>query len=252
MKLNGTAKGLLVASVALGIGASVFFVPSATSNPFSGPFGTSSATPSEIVAAVEASGTIARANEDLYANTFVAGSVDEDGDPAQYGFVCNQLPCRWRMGAGTQHEIAAVSGNGIEFNVSYVSIPTLYVTQPANTSNQTVRWFADTAQFFGLLPTTDTTGCVAGKEGGLRAVSTDNTLRYCDGTALQRVTIDSPITLPTCSSALEGAVRADSASGGTSGARTRVCICTSDGGGSPAYAWQNSATASVGTTTTCP
>lgn len=35
------------------------------------------------------------------------------------------------------------------------------------------------------------------------------------------------------------------------GARTRACLCTSDGGGTPTYAWQNLATGTVGTSTTC-
>ncbi len=46
--------------------------------------------------------------------------------------------------------------------------------------------------------------------------------------------------------------------GGTSGTRTKLCWCTSDGSGTPAYAWKNITTiaandaASIGTATTCP
>lgn len=35
------------------------------------------------------------------------------------------------------------------------------------------------------------------------------------------------------------------------GARTRACLCTSDGGAPAAYAWQNMVTGTVGTSTTC-
>jgi len=57
--------------------------------------------------------------------------------------------------------------------------------------------------------------------------------------------------LDTCSSSLEGVLKRDYAAGGTTGLRTRLCICTSDGGGTPAYAWRNLATGTVGTSTTC-
>ena len=46
--------------------------------------------------------------------------------------------------------------------------------------------------------------------------------------------------------------------GGTTGARTKLCFCTSDGAGTPAYAWVNvtqysaSEVARVGDATTCP
>jgi hypothetical protein len=62
--------------------------------------------------------------------------------------------------------------------------------------------------------------------------------------------------LGTCGSGLEGWIYRNA--GGTSGARTKLCLCTSDGAGTPAYAWKNITTvfaseaASIGTTTTCP
>jgi hypothetical protein len=59
-------------------------------------------------------------------------------------------------------------------------------------------------------------------------------------------------TLRTCASALEGLIARDSAAGGTTGNRTRVCVCTSDGAGTPAYAWVNLGSGTVGNTTTCP
>lgn len=57
--------------------------------------------------------------------------------------------------------------------------------------------------------------------------------------------------LPTCNSAAEGVERRDSAAGGTTGHRTRKCICTSDGAGTPAYAWQNVVSGTVGTSSAC-
>lgn len=58
-------------------------------------------------------------------------------------------------------------------------------------------------------------------------------------------------TLDTCSAGTEGIVRRDATAGGTSGARTRICMCASDGAGSPAYAWVSLGSGTVGTATTC-
>lgn len=59
--------------------------------------------------------------------------------------------------------------------------------------------------------------------------------------------------LGTCNAGLEWATRADAASGVSTGARSRLCLCTSDGAGSPAYEWRNIGCPNTsGTTTTCP
>lgn len=55
----------------------------------------------------------------------------------------------------------------------------------------------------------------------------------------------------TCNAGAEGVTRRDSAGGGTTGHRTKLCLCTSDGAGTPAYAWTNLASGTVGTTTAC-
>jgi hypothetical protein len=56
-----------------------------------------------------------------------------------------------------------------------------------------------------------------------------------------------------CVSTREGATVWDILSGGTTGAMTRVCRCTSDGAGTPAYTWVNTGCPNtVGTATTCP
>lgn len=57
--------------------------------------------------------------------------------------------------------------------------------------------------------------------------------------------------LANCSSALEGEVIIGGSTGGTSGARTRLCLCTSDGAGTPAYAWVNVVSGTVGNASTC-
>lgn len=58
-----------------------------------------------------------------------------------------------------------------------------------------------------------------------------------------------PKTLPTCAAAIEWAIVADVASGVSTAARSRLCVCTSDG--AAAYAWQNVVTGTVDTATTC-
>jgi hypothetical protein len=55
-------------------------------------------------------------------------------------------------------------------------------------------------------------------------------------------------TLGTCNAGLEGKVTLISAAGAV---RTHMCLCTSDGAGTPAFAWQNMATGTVATASTC-
>lgn len=57
--------------------------------------------------------------------------------------------------------------------------------------------------------------------------------------------------LDTCNSGAEGEMEQDTTAGGTSGHRTRICVCTSNGAGTPTYAWQNVVSGTVGNTTTC-
>jgi hypothetical protein len=58
--------------------------------------------------------------------------------------------------------------------------------------------------------------------------------------------------LVTCASGTEGAIYLLSGTGRTgTGARSRLCFCTSDGAASPAYAWQNLISGTVGTASTC-
>jgi hypothetical protein len=57
--------------------------------------------------------------------------------------------------------------------------------------------------------------------------------------------------LGTCNSSSERSVVVPGDSGGTTGHRTRICICASDGAATPTYYWVNTSGA-VGTSTTCP
>ena len=63
--------------------------------------------------------------------------------------------------------------------------------------------------------------------------------------------------LSTCGTSIaEGTVSAQG--GGTGGTRTKLCLCTSNGAGTPSYAWENvtgvfaTQAASIGTATACP
>lgn len=59
-------------------------------------------------------------------------------------------------------------------------------------------------------------------------------------------------TLAACSAALVGTLKPQGFAA-ASGTRTRLCFCTTDNAASPAYRWQNVASASIGTTDTeCP
>jgi hypothetical protein len=57
--------------------------------------------------------------------------------------------------------------------------------------------------------------------------------------------------LGTCNSTKERAVVIPNDSGGTTGHRTRMCLCASDGAATPAYYWVNNL-GTAGTSTTCP
>lgn len=172
---------LLVVAALAGAVAVVVAVPTTSSAQWREP---ASTTPAEVLAIVEDAGTLARANRDLYANAFIASNLTADGGVGTYSFMSNTDSCA-KLGAGSQSTICA-SSNTLSF-AGTTSQQTAYIVQPACGVNQTCRWFADTGYFFGLFPTTDTTGCAAGNAGGLRYVSTDNTFRGCNGTSLLKL-----------------------------------------------------------------
>jgi hypothetical protein len=68
------------------------------------------------------------------------------------------------------------------------------------------------------------------------ALTVDDTLRLV------------PQALLTCAAGIEGALATVAGAGD---ARTKLCMCTSDGTGTPAFAWQNVVTGALGDTTTC-
>lgn len=210
----------------------------------------STLTEAEVLDIVSDSGELLRANEDAYAASFNATGFSADGGTGGYVWGCGGPNCKYKLAEGSQMEMTATA-NQLTFNVGMVNLPTTTIQAGSCPSGASCYMFADNGQWFYLFPSADVSGCAANREGGLRAYSTDKTLRYCDGTAARRVTVDSLVTLPTCGASTEGMARVDGASGGTSGARTRLCLCTSDGAGTPAYAWQNVESGTVGTTTTC-
>jgi hypothetical protein len=102
---------------------------------------------------------------------------------------------------------------------------------------------------------------IANKIGNVNALSTDGAAimnLYSDNLTTLKVKIhasggiqQTAATLATCAAANEGRFDTDAAGGGTSGHRTKVCLCTSNGAGTPVYAWVNLGSGTVGTTTTC-
>lgn len=156
-----------------------------------------------------------------------------------------------RAPSGTKAFAVAINGAEIDFGAG---------ANDGATSDGTLVTFA------GPLSTTALTTTGAASIGGaLEVVSTLTVGDNADLLTDIRNTANGPVvinddeglrwakkTLATCDGSLEWTVAADVASGASTGARSRLCVCTSDGAGSPAYAWQNIATANVGNTTTCP
>lgn len=70
--------------------------------------------------------------------------------------------------------------------------------------------------------------------------------------AAARIRMDRAALLACGVDVTEGTTMIDGTSGGTTTHRTRECLCTSDGGPTPVYAWQNKLSGSIGTATTCP
>ncbi len=115
-------------------------------------------------------------------------------------------------------------------------------------------YFSDNGSSFGFtgyngitIPTSTDVYFDGGGSVALRGGTGSNgSLTLLAGSWKQSVTA-----LPTCASGTEGFITRDTLKGGTTGHRTAMCLCTSDGAGSPAYAWTNMTTGTVGTTTTC-
>lgn len=89
------------------------------------------------------------------------------------------------------------------------------------------------------------TALTAVEVGGVEALSC--TTASCTFGDTLRLGLNS--SLDTCTAGIEGEVSRDVLSGVATGKRTKICVCTSDG--SSVYKWQNLATGTLGTTTTC-
>lgn len=60
-----------------------------------------------------------------------------------------------------------------------------------------------------------------------------------------------PGPLPLCGPETEWVVKADVTTGASTGRRTKLCLCTSNGAAMATYAWQNLTTGTVGSATAC-
>lgn len=120
---------------------------------------------------------------DVYGNSFIALNQAPDGGPGKYSFISNTDSCI-KIGSGTNAEICAV-GNTTTVVAGALNLATTFIQQPACPQNVTCRWFADVGSWFGVLPSSNVTGCASGTEGGLKANSTDHHPYYCDGTTAQ-------------------------------------------------------------------
>ncbi|HZI08671.1 MAG TPA: hypothetical protein VEZ71_31935 [Archangium sp.] len=138
----------------------------------------------DVLSTVADAGTLLQADEDAYANTFVAKNMAPDGGTAKYSFISTTDSCM-KLGAGSQAEFCAV-GNTISFNTGEVQIPTLRITQPACPSSGSCRWFSDNWAP-GAVPRSSLPACGTNQAGGIVALSTDGNRHYlCDGSAAQR------------------------------------------------------------------
>lgn len=110
----------------------------------------------------------------------------------------------------------------------------LTITKGTDTTYTVDKFTFDTAALVRLSPASTQTGLI--DVSG--TITTGNSFRFTASPALA-----------TCSSSTHGRI---SRQGGTASARTYLCVCTSDGAGSPTFAWMNIHTSGLGDTTSCP
>lgn len=160
------------------------------------------------------------AGQDCSASTFTATST---GDTPFS--VTAQLECAVDVGPGA-NDCFGTDSNG------FITLPTSAVLDVGTTRVQNAQVLI-------------TNGYLTLANSGIRRLA-------ADAVPVEGGVRHVAMALGTCASALEFTVRADNTSGGTTGARSQLCVCTSDGGATPAYAWVNLASGTVGTATTCP
>lgn len=145
------------------------------------------ATPAQILSTVADAGTLAQAHKDLFAASFNASGFSADGGTGVTAFSCGGPTCKYKVAEGSSMEVTA-GNNELDFRaISAIRLSTAFAAAYACPSNASCYSYADTGQWFYLFPNSDLTGCVANREGGLRANSTNHGLRYCDGTTIQTV-----------------------------------------------------------------
>ncbi len=116
----------------------------------------------------------------------------------------------------------------------------LTLRSAANSSGETAVWAGSTS---------NTTGQIDFAVGHNNQSTTVFTVSGLGDTTTTRGFQPIRSTLATCAAAFEGQLQNDVLSGLATGARTRLCLCTSAGASD--FAWQNVVTGTVGTTTTC-
>jgi hypothetical protein len=208
---------LLAGSLALGVGASVFLAHPAVSNSFSG---------SEPPAAVTCGEGL-----DCTSDTFTAADVTGPG------FACNSaLGSCFDTGPGACNSVGTDGSGNLVLGGTACS-PTIEI---GGTGNITVTGTTLTIANGGLDMNNNATIV---NTGANKPVWVNDT----DGLYIQPY---SSASLGTCGTIPEGTIRTVLAAGAS---RTRVCVCTSDGAGSPAFEWRNLQDPSTaGTATTCP
>lgn len=141
----------------------------------------------DVLGTVQDAGSLARADRDLYASTFVATGFSTDGGTGGYAFTCNGPTCRYKLAEGSSMELVA-TGNDVSFVTSSVSLPTTFAGAIACKPNQSCFLYADPGSWMYFAPTADTSGCTNLKAGGIKFRSTDSRLINCDGTAARELT----------------------------------------------------------------
>lgn len=125
-------------------------------------------------------GTLASAQNDLYANTFVSTGFSADGGTGGYAAMCNGPSCAYKLAEGSSMDMVA-GANSVTFNVGDVTLPTTYISAIANRTGSNLYFYNDPGKWTYFFPTTDTTGCAAGTAGGFRFRSTDSHHVACVG-----------------------------------------------------------------------
>lgn len=209
---------LLAASLALGVGFSVFKFSAATA--FTGPFSGSGQSGVSTT-------TSTTADKDVYGNTFVASASAADGGPAKYSFIANHDSCMW---LGSDDGVTLCSANNELTVGSTIHLQTTFIAQAACPSGASCTWYADPGHWFGPAPSSDVSGCASGNEGGIRANSGTHRLTYCSGSEAQPVVVESlgAIHFPTYTTAALPSATTVGA-GGVVYDSTAACLKVSDG-----------------------